>query len=271
MNDDSETQITADDHEETHSEGDRSDPPSADAMEAAAAEAQDPDDDRDVRVPRASDDDLAEAPVEAEASMEDEIRRMAAEPPQEEVAAEASPGDQEPPLVTEEPVEDDPEERQMTLEAAGPKEVEEESPGEPAVLPPPPEVQAATPAKPTPATPMASAHEAFAKAITAHAKAKGLELIPQTSYLQLLHRPTGHKVYVASAVKTQRVHIETTLPIVGVLGASVPKKDNGRIQAVMDPAVDNSEELMNVISLIDILASGQHGPLPSPKRRTLPA
>jgi hypothetical protein len=115
--------------------------------------------------------------------------------------------------------------------------------------------------RPGEANSLAAAHEAFSRAIRAHAEAKGLSLIDQTSFLQVLHRPTGQKIYFGLQTKTATVHVETTLPIVGQFGA-VAKSDNGKIQAMIDFPVTDGDELTNIISLIDMLASGHFGPLP---------
>lgn len=223
-------------------------------------------DDRDVRVPRNSTDALAETPS-GEPSIEDEVRRMAAEEP-EAAPTPAAPGAPE----------DEPEAVPMAASASDDAgEAVDASTEEPA-----PPVEAA-PAEPVPSEeartapvvprrvatpPMAAAHEAFSQAVRAHAGLKGLKMEDQSAYLQILHPATGHKIYVALQSKTPKVHIETTLPIVGQFGAAAPKKTNGRIQAVLDPAIDSEEEMRNVLSLLDLLASGQSGALPPPKRRS---
>lgn len=216
-------------------------------------------------------------------SIEDEVRRMASEepqeealPPQEPIAIEAATADQpsaedQAPLFSSLSRElesngdgEAPEERQMEREAAETLREEER-----AAAPAPP-VTDGTKAvvRPPAVVPMAAAHEAFSRAIRAHAQAKGLDLIEQSSFLQLLHRATGHKIYMALAQKTRLVHIETTMPVVGMFGAIEPKAANGRIAAIMDPPVDNGDEIRNVLSLIDMLASGQYGQLPPPRAKS---
>lgn len=280
MNEDSETQDdggTADagpngqqEHDPHHPEGADRDTSEDLEVEAAAGPQDNPDVER------------TEAPSEPTGgpSIEDEVRRMAAGESQEEApapqeaiaieAADQSSAEDPAPLFSSPSQElesngdgEAAEERQMEREAAETLREEERA----AVAAPPVTDGAKAAVRPSAIVPMAAAHEAFSRAIRAHAQAKGLDLIEQSSFLQLLHRATGHKIYMALAQKTRLVHIETTMPVVGMFGATEPKGPNGRIAAIMNPPVDNGDEIRNVLSLIDMLASGQYGQLPPPRAK----
>lgn len=113
------------------------------------------------------------------------------------------------------------------------------------------------------------AHAAFASAVQAHAAALGLDHVEQSSFHKFLNAKTGHKAYVGRTVRTERVRVETTLPVAGLLpGAEAVTEENrnGAIQATLDPAVGSSEELKVVIQLLDMLASDRFGKLPPPRR-----
>jgi len=210
--------------------------------------------DRDVRVPRDDTDSLAETAT-GDQSIEDEVRRMAAEelPPPEPVHDDPD----DPGVHHASAVEDGVSERPRAEDAPDPNARDAH------VAPAP-----AAKAKPTPQRPaIANAHEAFSMAIRAHAQAKGLALRDQSSFLQILHGETGHKIYMALSQKTPRVHFETTLPVVGQFGATEPTKENGRIAAYLDPSVESGEALGDILALVDLLASGSMGKLPPPRSR----
>lgn len=123
-------------------------------------------------------------------------------------------------------------------------------------------VEVASPPPPTTAVAV-QATNALLQALEAHAETLGvLTVKPQTSFVQFLEPTTGHKVYVSRTSREGTpVRVETTMPLVGHLpGATVPPKDNGKIEAILSP------DLETCIRVLDLLAGMSFGPVRPPRR-----
>lgn len=106
------------------------------------------------------------------------------------------------------------------------------------------------------------AYEAFMAAVSAHAKALGLDVKEQKHFFQIF-AGTGHKLYVAKDKKSVN-RVDTTLPrtalVVNGRDISLPlDTPNGRIACHIDPTVES------VLTALDVMANFKDK-IPAPRK-----